>query len=39
VAWRDSDGSPKGGDACGSVHDSAGRQASPNPNQDTLNDR
>lgn len=28
---RDSDGSPKGGDACGSVHDSAGRQASPNP--------
>jgi len=26
---RDSDGSPEGGDACGSVHDSAGRQASP----------
>jgi len=24
AALRDSDGSPKGGDACGSVHDSAG---------------
>lgn len=26
LALRDSDGSPEGGDACGSVHDSAGLQ-------------
>lgn len=39
VRLCDSDGSPKGGDACGSVHDSAGRQASPAPsfNQDHIN--
>lgn len=29
IPYRDSDGSPEGGDAGGSVHDSAGLQASP----------
>jgi hypothetical protein len=31
VRPRDSDGSPDGGDACGSVHDSAGRNGIANP--------
>lgn len=34
----DSDGSPKGGDACGSVHDSAGRNGIAEPNGATPTD-
>ena len=35
-AIRDSDGSPKGGDACGSVHDGAGLQGIAQPDRATL---